>query len=214
MALITGGASGIGESTTRLSVQHGAKVLIADIQDDLGNSVCEELGTQDTISYVNCDVTCDSDVRNAADLAVSKYGKLDIMFNSAEIGKFETDVVNADNENLKKVMDINVFGGFLGAKHADRVMIPAKKGCILFTASVSSVLVVGLAKNLCVELGLYGIRVICISPFCVATPLLREVMGMVEKEVVEILVSRAVKLKEKVLKSEDVAQAAVYLASD
>ncbi|XVE75903.1 hypothetical protein DITRI_Ditri12bG0129100 [Diplodiscus trichospermus] len=227
VALITGGASGIGESTARLFVQHGAKVLIADIQDDLWNSVCEELGTQDSISYVHCDVTCDSDVRNAVDLAVSKYGKLDIMFNNAGVGDLETNIVDIDNENFKKLMDINVFGGFLGAKHAARVMIPARKGCILFAASVSSVIggfaghsyvaskhaVVGLAKSLCVELGQYGIRVNCISPHAVATPMLRKAMGMVEKDV-ESLVSRAGNLKEKVLKSEDVAQAALYLASD
>ncbi|XVE75899.1 hypothetical protein DITRI_Ditri12bG0128900 [Diplodiscus trichospermus] len=228
VALITGAASGIGESTARLFVQHGAKVLIADIQDDLGNSVCEEIGTQDTISYVHCDVTCDSDVRNAVDLAVSKYGKLDIMFNNAGVSNMESNIVDADNETFKKVMDINVFGGFLGAKHASRVMIPAKKGCILFTGSISSVIgslsghsyvtskhaVIGLAKNLCVELGQYGIRVNCISPFGVATPMLTESMGNVEKEVVESLVTRAGNLKEKVLKSEDVAQAALYLASD
>jgi len=85
VALITGGASGIGECSARLFVQHGAKVLIADIQDDLGEALCKSLGSQDSISYIHCDVTCDSDVKNAVDMAVSKYGKLDIMFNNAGI---------------------------------------------------------------------------------------------------------------------------------
>ncbi|OMO68488.1 Short-chain dehydrogenase/reductase SDR [Corchorus olitorius] len=229
VALITGGASGIGESTARLFVRHGAKVLIADIQDELGNSICQQLGTQETISYVHCDVTSDSDVRNVVDLAVSKYGKLDIMFNNAGVGNAEASVVDADIKNFKKVVDVNLFGGFLGAKHAARVMIPAKKGCILFTASVSSVLggsvgysyvaskhaLVGLAKNLCVELGQHGIRVNCISPYVVATPLSREAifMGM-EKEILESVTHKAGNLKGKVLESEDVAEAALYLASD
>ncbi|TYG96797.1 hypothetical protein ES288_A11G381800v1 [Gossypium darwinii] len=215
VALITGGASGIGESTARLFVQHGAKVVIADIQDDLGSSICEQLGGHGIISYAHCDVTCDSDVRNAVDLAVSKYGKLDIMLNNAGVGNLATDIVDTSNEDFKKVMDINVFGGFLGAKHASRVMIPAKNGCILFTASSLSVMhaVVGLAKNLCVELGQYGIRVNCISPHMVATPMLTKAMG-VEKEAVESLASKAANLKGKVLTVEDVAAAALYLASD
>ncbi|OMO68481.1 Short-chain dehydrogenase/reductase SDR [Corchorus olitorius] len=231
VALITGGASGIGESTARLFIRHGAKVVIADIQDELGNSVCQQLGTQKTISYVHCDVTSDSDVRNAVDLVIFKYGKLDIMFNNAGVANLEAVVVDADNENFKKVVDINLFGGFLGAKHAARVMIPAKKGCILFTASVSSILggnfvgysyvaskhaLVGLAKNLCVELGQHGIRVNCISPYVVATPLSREGfnnMG-IEKEKLESVAHKAGNLKGKLLDSEDVAEAALYLASD
>ncbi|KAK6244469.1 hypothetical protein QUC31_010878 [Theobroma cacao] len=228
VALITGGASGIGECTARLFVHQGAKVVIADIQDDLGQSICEELGHQ-SISYVHCDVTSDSDVRNAVDLAVSTYGSLDIMFNNAGIAGPGKSIVSSDDEKFKKVLDVNVFGGYLGAKYAAKVMIPARKGCILFTSSVFSVIggtdaghayvtskhaLVGLAKNLCVELGQYGIRVNCISPFGVATPLLRKPFGMMEKEKVEELVSKGANLKGTVLKPDDVAQAALYLASD
>ncbi|XVE75902.1 hypothetical protein DITRI_Ditri12bG0129000 [Diplodiscus trichospermus] len=228
VALITGGASGIGESTARLFVQHGAKVLIADIQDDLGQSVCQDIGDQ-SISYVHCDVTSDSDVGNAVGLAVSKYGKLDIMFNNAGISTSDKNIVSSNDEKFKRVIDINVFGGYLGAKHAAKVMIPAKKGCILFNSSVFSVIggldaghayvtskhaLVGLAKNLCLELGQYGIRVNCVSPHGVATPLLRKPFGMMEKEKLEEVVSKGATLKGTVLEPEDVAQAALYLASD
>ncbi|OMO68497.1 Short-chain dehydrogenase/reductase SDR [Corchorus olitorius] len=228
VAVITGGASGIGESTARLFIQHGAKVVIADIQDDLGHALCQELG-DDNITYVHCDVTNDSDVRNAVDLAVSKHGKLDIMFNNAGIGSPDKSIVSSDDEKFKKVLDVNVFGGYLGAKYAAKVMIPAKKGCILFTSSVFSVIagsdaghayvtskhaLIGLAKNLCVELGQHGIRVNCISPFGVATPLLRRPFGMMEKEKVEEVVAMGANLKGTVLEPEDVAQAALYLASD
>lgn len=222
VALITGGASGIGACTARLFVQHGAKVLIADIQDDLGHSFCQEFGPQETISYVHCNVTCDSDVQNAVDTAVFKYGKLDIMFNNAGIpGDRKSGILTCDNENFKRVLDVNVYGGFLGAKHAARVMIPAKKGCILFTSSVASVLygelahaytasknaIVGLAKNLSVELGQYGIRVNSISPYAVATPLLTDGLSMT-KEAAEELVASAATLKDVV------SQAALYLASE
>ncbi|KAF2307678.1 hypothetical protein GH714_030758 [Hevea brasiliensis] len=177
VALITGGASGIGESTARLFVQHGAKVVIADVQDDLGKSLCQEFGSpkESNISYVHCDVTSDSDVQNAVDKAVSSYGELDIMFNNAGIGgAAESRILDCTKENFKRVFDVNVYGAFLGAKHAARVMIPAKKGCILFTASLAS-------------------------------------MGKMEAE--ELISSTAV-LKEAILEPEDIAQAALYLASD
>ncbi|KDP36159.1 hypothetical protein JCGZ_08803 [Jatropha curcas] len=230
VALITGGASGIGECTARVFVKHGAKVLIADIQDDLGKSICQEYSSPETISYVHCDVSSDSDVKNAVDLAVSRYGKLDIMFNNAGIsGTMEQRISSTDNQDFKKVIDVNVFGAFLGAKHAARVMIPNKKGCILFSASAVSVCcvesphayttskhaVVGLAKNLSVELGQYGIRVNSISPFGVATPMLRNALGgVVEKKEVEEAVSSSANLKEVILEPEDIAHAALYLASD
>ncbi|XWS66613.1 hypothetical protein CRYUN_Cryun05aG0215100 [Craigia yunnanensis] len=229
VALITGGASGIGESAAKLFVKHGAKVLIADVQDELGHSLCTELGTPDSISYIHCDVTCETDVQNAVDLVVSKYGKLDIMFNNAGIaGEFELRAIVSDIVNFKKVLDVNVFGGFLGAKHAARVMIPAKKGCILFTDSIASVVcigvphayttskhaVVGLTKSLSVELGEYGIRVNCISPHAIATPMIQKTFGISDKRKAEEIVSTTAVLKGTMLEPEDVAQAALFLASD
>ncbi|KAJ9181331.1 hypothetical protein P3X46_009469 [Hevea brasiliensis] len=231
VALITGGASGIGKSSARLFVKQGAKVVIADVQDELGHSFCKEIGSEEIVSYVHCDVTCDSDVQNAVDLTVSKYGKLDIMFSNAGIsGNLDPRILATDNEDFKRVFDVNVFGGFLAAKHASRVMIPAKRGCILFTASVASVncikaphpytvskhALVGLAKSLCVELGQYGIRVNCISPFAIVTPMLKKYKGLMEmeKEKIQEAVSTAGNLKDVVLEEEDIAEAAVYLGSD
>ncbi|OVA06448.1 Short-chain dehydrogenase/reductase SDR [Macleaya cordata] len=226
VAIITGGASGIGECTARLFVWYGAKVVIADIQDDLGRSVCKDVGG--TISYIHCDVSKETDVKNLVDDTIQKYGKLDIMFNNAGItGDLDRSILDGKYENYKRVFDVNAFGAFLGAKHAARVMIPAKKGSILFTSSVASVVagdttnayamskhaVVGLTKNLCVELGRYGIRVNCISPYGVASPMLSSSIGM-EASKVEEVVYRSSNLKEVVVTAEDVAEAAVYLGSD
>ncbi|KAA8516784.1 hypothetical protein F0562_017106 [Nyssa sinensis] len=230
VALITGGASGIGEATARLFAKHGAKVIVADVQDDLGHSLCKDInGSEEIVSFIHCDVTKESDVQNAVDSAISKHGKLDIMFNNAGIGgNMESRILASDNDDFKRVLDVNLFGAFLGAKHAARVMIPEKKGSILFTSSVASVIsgeiphaytaskhaVVGLANNLCVELGQYGIRVNCISPFGVATPMLRKGMGMMEKKKVEEVVAGVANLKEVVLEPEDIAEAALYLGRD
>ncbi|CAI0391477.1 unnamed protein product [Linum tenue] len=230
VAIITGGASGIGESTVRLFVRHGAKVVVADIQDDLGQSLCGQLGTKDVVSYVHCDVTNDAHVRDAVDLAVSRYGKLDIMYNNAGIsGRVDSTIQLESNDNFKRVMDVNVYGGYLGAKHAARVMVAAGRGgVILFTGSIASVAcgesphaytaskhaVVGLMRNLCVELGEHGVRVNCISPCALATPLLREAMGSADKAVVEEVICASANLKGVVPDPSDVAAAAVYLGSD
>ncbi|KAM0024715.1 putative oxidoreductase [Helianthus debilis subsp. tardiflorus] len=230
VAIVTGGASGFGESTVRLFAKHGAKVLIADVQDDLGQSLCNELATtfNDDVIYVHCDVTQDSHVKNAVDTAVSTFGKLDIMFNNAGIpGNLDFTILDSDNDNFKRVFNVNVFGSFLGAKHAARVMIPARQGVILFTSSVASVVsgesphsytmskhaVVGLMKNLCVELGQYGIRVNCISPGSVSTPLVTNAMGLGKAEVDDIVCASTV-LKGVVPAAEDVAEAAVFLGGD
>ena len=126
-------------------------------------------------------------MQNAVNTTVSKYGKLDIMFSNAGIsGGLETRIVHSDNATFKRVLVVNVYGAVLAGKHAARVMIPAKRGCIIFTSSLVSVVsglavhaytaskhaVVGLSNNLCVELGQYGIRVNCIFPFVVATGML------------------------------------------
>ncbi|KAM3693453.1 hypothetical protein ACJW31_08G168000 [Castanea mollissima] len=194
----------------------------------LWSLVCNDIGF-DSISYIHCDVTKESDVDKAVDMAVSKYGKLDIMFNNAGISSnMESRILESENKDFKRVLDVNVFGAFLGAKHAARVMIPAKKGSILFTSSIASVMasnvphsyvaskhaVVGMTKNLSVELGQYGIRVNCVSPFSAATPMLRKAMGMMEKNKVEDVVSSCANLKGVVLEPEDIAEAALYLGSD
>ncbi|PIA51622.1 hypothetical protein AQUCO_01100463v1 [Aquilegia coerulea] len=227
VAVITGGASGIGASTAKLFARHGAKVVIADIQDDLGSLICKE--NQD-IEFIHCDVSQENDVKNLVDTTMAKYGRLDIMFSNAGIagiGFTGFEIGTCDINDFKKVIDVNLFGSFLCAKYAARVMIPAKKGSIIFTSSAASVIngetshayatskhaIVGLTKNLCVELGQHGIRVNCISPFAVASPMMTGAFG-VDQAKGEEIVHEAANLKGVHLKAEDVADAAVYLGSD
>lgn len=229
MALITGGATGIGEATVRLFTKHGAKVMVADVKDEIAHNLSKELG-DDVVSFSHCDVTKECDVKEAVDGTVSKFGKLDILFsNAGTSGSMNTSIATMDFKNYEKVYNVNVLGSFLAAKHASRVMIPAKRGgSILFTASINSIMaggishsyasskhaVVGLANNLCVELGQYGIRVNSISPFTVKTPLFREVIEMIEKKKEEEPFLGTVNLEESYILPEDIAEAAVYLASD
>ncbi|KAJ9184679.1 hypothetical protein P3X46_004382 [Hevea brasiliensis] len=228
VALITGGASGIGESTARLFARHGAKVVIADLQSELGPSVAEKICSEsgESVSYVHCNVTNESDVENAVNTAVSSHGKLDIMFNNAgTTGKPYYTILSTEHEDFRRVFDVNVYGGFLAAKHASRVMIPEKKGCILFTASVTSAMyggayayaaskhaVVGLTKNLAVELGQYGLRVNCISPGALPTGLTTS--AAMDPTQVQKWFAAMSNLKGPILNANDVAEAALYLASD
>ncbi|KAF5763928.1 putative secoisolariciresinol dehydrogenase [Helianthus annuus] len=227
VALITGAASGIGECSAKLFAKHGAKIVIADIQDQLGQAVCEAIGFSNSI-YVHCDVANEEDVKNAVDIAVATFGKLDIMFNNAGIvDPYKARIIDYEKIDFERVLSVNVTGVFLGMKHAARVMVPARAGSIISTASVASNLgglnthaytcakhaVTGLTKNLAVELGQFGIRVNCLSPYAVATPLATNFLEM-DREAVENKANLLANLKGVTLKADDIAKAALFLVSD
>lgn len=224
VALITGGASGIGECTARLFSKHGAKVVIADIQDELGHSVCKDIDSS-SASYVHCDVTNEEHIQRAVNTTVSRYGKLDIMHNNAGIlGAWNPSIVQNEKSDFEQVMSVNLVGVFLGIKHAARVMIPCGRGSIIATCSVSGRLggmvshaytsskhgIVGLVRNTAVELGPFGIRVNCVSPYAVPTPMSRTHLNTDDAGIAAVYSN----LKGVLLKPQDVAEAALYLGSD
>ncbi|OIW00876.1 hypothetical protein TanjilG_22674 [Lupinus angustifolius] len=250
IAIVTGGARGIGEATVRVFVKNGAKVVIADIEDAIGTMLAQTLAPSAT--YVHCDVSIEEDVENLISSTISLYGQLDIMFNNAGVLGNQSknkSIVDFDPDEFDRVMRVNVKGMALGIKHAARVMIPRGVGCIISTASVAGVMgglgphaytaskhaIVGLTKNTACELGRYGIRVNCISPFGVATTMLVNAwrtsnveededcddlsinFGLPLQEEVEKMegfVRGLANLKGTTLKAKDIAEAALYLASD
>lgn len=231
VALITGAASGIGKATATEFVCNGAKVIVADIQQKIGEATATELGPNAT--FVHCDVTQESDVSAAVDFAVSQHGQLDIMYNNAGIsGTVSTSIVDMDLAEFDRVMNINVRGVVTGIKHAARVMVPRQTGCILCTASITGILgglshhsysiskftVAGIVKSAASELCQHGIRVNCISPPAVPTPL--AMSGMWEffpklgtDQIMEIIHGMGT-LKGVNCDVIDIARAALYLASD
>ncbi|CAN4077071.1 unnamed protein product [Withania somnifera] len=110
VAIITGAASGIGEAAARLFSRHGAKVVIADIQDDLAQKVCDNMNPSST-TFVHCDVTKEEDLENAVNTAVSKYGKLDIMYNNVGIvDEVKSNILDNEKSEFEKVISTNLVG--------------------------------------------------------------------------------------------------------
>ncbi|KAJ0878259.1 putative secoisolariciresinol dehydrogenase [Helianthus annuus] len=231
VALITGAASGIGKETATKFIDHGAKVVIADIHHHLGQTTVAQLGPN--ASFVACNVTHEPDIANAVDFTVTKHGKLDIMYNNAGIPcRTAKSIVDLDLDTFDRVMSVNVRGVLAGIKHASRVMIPRESGSILCTASVTGILgglsqhtysiskfaVIGIVKSLASELSQHGIRINCISPFAIPTAFvmdeMKEYFPEVEDEQIVKMVHDAGEFKGGYCEPVDVANAAVYLASD
>jgi NAD(P)-dependent dehydrogenase (short-subunit alcohol dehydrogenase family) len=241
VAVITGAASGIGAATAREFVRNGARVVLADVQDDLGRALAADLGGADdadadaAVCYTRCDVTDEAQVAAAVDLAVARHGKLDVMFNNAGVvGSLSRPPLGAlDLGDFDRVMAVNTRGVVAGVKHAARVMVPRRGGSIICTASIAGVLgsltphpysvskaaVVGLVRAVAGEAARSGVRVNAISPNYIPTPLVMRILEewYPERSADErrLIVERDMnEMEGVVLEPEDVARAALYLASD
>ncbi|KAJ1421738.1 Short-chain dehydrogenase/reductase SDR [Sesbania bispinosa] len=227
VAIITGGASGIGEETARLFSNQGARmVVIADIQDDLGNQVVASIGAH---SYVHCDVADEEQVKHLVESTVNIHGQLNIMFSNAGVaGPSDQTVLNLDLSQFDRLFAVNARGMAACVKHAARAMVEGRvRGSIVCTASVaashgrpkhtdyvmSKHAVVGLMRSASVQLGAHGIRVNCVSPNGLATPLSCGALGKEEHEVRQHYAQIA-RLKGVVLTTKHIAEAVLFLASD
>ncbi len=228
IAVITGGASGIGASTVGRFIEEGAKVVLGDIQPELGTEIANK--HDQSALFQKCDVTNDRDMSRLIDFAIDSYGKIDIMMNNAGIVGARGPISKIPLEEFEATIQIHLIGTFLGIKYAAEVMMPAQSGSIINLASTAGVNggwgphayaaakhgIVGLTKNVAAELCRYGIRVNCIAPGSTATPLVAKAhLGDHEaiSEVTEKLAENSPILG-RPGQAVDVANAALYLASE
>ena len=231
VAVITGGASGIGEATVRLFTEEGACVLIADIQDEKGRRLGDELG--ESTEYLHADVSREVDVKAAVGRAIDRFGRLDCMFNNAGIAGPTGPIEKVTVEGFDEAVGVLLRGVFLGIKHAAQVMKRQGSGSIINTASVAGLrtgygnhvysaakaAVIQLTRSVAMELGESGVRVNCICPGFIATPLIGRARGLSQQEAdkmvgeVEAAFENAQPIRRPGLPL-DIARAALWLASD
>lgn len=227
VALVTGGASGIGEGIVRRFVEEGAKVLIVDLQDARAEALVSELGV--ATAFVHADVADEAQVAGAVDTAVARFGRLDCMVNNAGILGAIGPVAGIEYAAWHRTIDVLLSSVFLGIKHAARVMIPQGGGTIINTASTAGVRaglgphvytaakhgVVGLSQSVATELGPHGIRVNVIAPGGTVSGLTsRLVTGDPTNIAQATKVIGARNPLRRAGQPRDIANAALYLASD
>ena len=229
VVIVTGGASGIGEASVRLFVSEGATVVLADIQDERGKVLAGELGAD----YVHTDVSMKEDVKKGIDYTIEKYGKLDCIFNNAGIAGAVGALDDVTVDAFDRTLAVNLRGVFLGTKYAAREMRKQGGGSIINTASVAAIRtgygnhiystskagVIQFTKSVSMELGEDNIRVNCVLPGFIPTPMIAMARGVPIEEadgkigVIEEAFTGAQPIKGPG-SVDDVAKAVLWLASD
>jgi NAD(P)-dependent dehydrogenase (short-subunit alcohol dehydrogenase family) len=230
IAIITGGASGIGESAVRKFVAAGASVVIADLQEQKGKALASSLGAK-TIFH-KTDVTSEADMHELVQTAVKHFGRLDIFYNNAGFGCGSKPIAETPIEEFDLQVGVILRGTFLGMKHAAAVMVPQKSGAIVSTASVAGIGggyashcyaaakagVIGMTRSVALELGESGIRVNCICPGGVPTPIFVRGIPLTESEVQQSMGTIAAHLIHSPLgrpaNPAEIADVALWLASE
>ena len=227
VALITGGASGIGEASARLFAAEGAQVVIADMQIERGTKVASELGDGAVFQPLN--VAKEAEVKAAVDRAVDTFGKLDIVFNNAGFGGVLGPVADTDMDEFDLTFAVLVKGVFMGMKHAAPALRSNGGGSIVNTASIAAIqggysphayagakaAVEQMTKSVALELAEDNIRVNCICPGLIATPLAANTVGRPD-ELIDAAKAEMAEVQpiRRAGEARDIAEMALWLAGD
>ncbi len=231
VALITGGASGIGEATVKKFIAEGAKVVIADMQAERGQALAA--AHSDAAVFIRTDVCVEAQVKAAVDLATQQWGRLDCLFNNAGFGGVTGDIDETDlGEPYRRTVDAMLTGPIMGMKYAAPVMKQQGGGSIITTASIAGTgggygphvysavksAVINLSRSVAQELGPFGVRVNTVCPGFINTPIFAGQLAVQDKErdysdTIKPLSELAQPISRPGL-PEDIANAVCFLAGD
>jgi NAD(P)-dependent dehydrogenase (short-subunit alcohol dehydrogenase family) len=217
VAIVTGGAGGLGRAAVERFVAEDAQVVIADIDEGRGEELAGELG--DAVAFQRVDVSNADDVQAAVDLAVERFGGLDIMFNNAGVGSKFDRLIDNDLSDFDTVIGVDLKGVMLGTQRAARQMAEQGGGAIVNTASIAATTggagpivyraakaaVVQFSKSAAIDLAPHNIRVNCIAPGHIPTGITNYDLGSV---------IRTMQPLQRHGSPADVADAVLYLVSD
>jgi meso-butanediol dehydrogenase / (S,S)-butanediol dehydrogenase / diacetyl reductase len=226
VAIVTGGASGQGRETCRLFAAEGAHVLVADWNKVQAEALAKEIGGL----AVQVDVSKEREVKAMIDVATQTFGRLDILINNAGVGFSESgrfpmaSVVDTPEEAWDAILAINLKGVAMGCKHAIPVMSAQGRGAIVNIASINALVgvkgadaytaskggVVALTRILAVDWARKGIRVNCVCPGAVDTPMIR---GVLEDQSIVDAINRRIPIG-RVAQPNEIAHASLFLASE
>lgn len=228
VAVITGGASGIGERSVRLFIEEGARVVIADMQEERGQALAAELGAASAV-FARVEVRDEPQVKAAVELAVSRWGRLDCIFNNAGFGGVLGPIAEIPVDEFDMTFDVLVRGVFLGMKHAAPIMMRQKAGSIINTGSIAGLkagysphpyaaakaAVIHMSKSVAMEMGEHNVRVNAICPGFIATPLAANTVGRSDELVDRVKPAFAkAQAIPRAGEPDDIAQMACWLAGD
>jgi len=226
VAIVTGGAMGIGEATARKLAGLGASVAILDIDRDAGSKSGAAIAKNGGIcGFFPCNVSVGAEVSQAVDAVVNKYGGIDVVVSNAGIQLYG-DAVTTGEEEWDRLMGINLKGCFLVAKYVVPHMI-GRGGAIVIVGSVQSMTAIsnsiayvaskhgllGLTRAMSLDYAQRGVRVNCVCPGAIDTPMLRWAAGLSADPEQVIQTCNHMHPLGRIGKPEEVADAIAYLAS-
>jgi NAD(P)-dependent dehydrogenase (short-subunit alcohol dehydrogenase family) len=218
VAILTGGAGGIGRATAELFVEEGAKVVIADVDSESGEDVAAKLG--EAAAFKRTDVASADEIQELVDFAVARFGGLDVMFNNAGIsGAMGLRFLDDEMKDFARVMAVNLFGVMVGSQRAARHMAKHGGGSIINTSSIAGInagggvmayraskaAVIHVTRSLAIDLADHGIRVNCIAPGLIPT-------GIASFDRAPVM--RVIQPLKRQGQPRDAANAALFLASE
>jgi 3alpha(or 20beta)-hydroxysteroid dehydrogenase len=225
VALITGGAGGIGKVTAERFLNEGAKVVLVDLFEEALQEVKKELESYGEVLTIQADVSKGADVQNYVNQTFEQFGKIDVFFNNAGIVGKMGRLVDISVEDFDQVMNVNARGVFLGLKYVLPIMTKQGYGSVINTSSVSGLhgskrlspyiaskhAVVGLTKAAAIEVAKTNVRVNSVHPSPVNTSMARDLEEGLKVD--EERLAKTIPLR-RYGESSDIANLVLFLASD